>query len=132
MFRIANERSSQLLGVEAVVTLGRLEAGERKFHLLALERRKVVFLPLHWVIVHPIDEASPLHGVTEEAFRASDAEVLVLLTAVDETFSQTVHARCSYKHDEVVWGAKFADMYLRSAEGVVGVDMRRLHGIERL
>jgi inward rectifier potassium channel len=93
MFRIANLRQSQLIEVEATVSLSRLErvgtALVRKFYELPLERKRVVFFPLHWVIVHPIDEVSPLYGLDEEAFRASDPEIFILLTAVDETFSQT-------------------------------------------
>jgi inward rectifier potassium channel len=135
MFRIVNERSNQLIEVRATVTLSRVEMVEgalvRRFHPLELERRKVVFLPLHWVCVHAIDERSPLWGVDEAAFAASDAEVLILLTGVDETFSQTVHARSSYKHDEVVWGARFRDMYVSAADGVVRIDVRRLHEVEK-
>jgi inward rectifier potassium channel len=134
-FRIANERSNQLIEVEATVTLSRLETdrGERirKFYNLSLERKRVVFLPLHWVIVHRIDETSPLYGITPEDFESSDAEFLILLTAIDETFAQTVHARSSYKHHEVVWGAKFRDMFLPSDDGMISIDMRRLHEIER-
>jgi inward rectifier potassium channel len=137
MFRLANERSNQLLEVKATVTLSRMEtAGAtrvRRFHLLALERSRVMFLPLHWVCVHPIDETSPLHGETPERFEASDAEVLILLTAVDETFSQAVQARSSYKPSEVVWGARFRDIFLApDADGIVRIDLRRLHEIERV
>ena len=134
MFRIANERSNELLEVEATVTLARLETlggtTLRRFHPLRLERRRVVFLPLHWVIVHPIDEASPLHGETREGFEASDPEILVLVTAIEETSAQTVHARSSYKQHEVVWGARFRDMFQDSADGRLRVDMRRIHEIE--
>jgi inward rectifier potassium channel len=128
-FRIANARSSQLINVEAVVTLSRLETigggPRRRFYELPLERRSVVFFPLHWVIVHPIDENSPLYGVTREQFLASDAEILVLLTATDETFAQPVHSRTSYKHTEVLWGARFADIYLPPRDRI-GVNLRRL------
>ena len=135
MFRIANERSNQLLEVQATVSLSwrdpSVTTGRgRSFHELALERRTIVFFPLHWVIVHPIDPSSPLWGITPEQFALSDAEVLVLLKGVDETFEQTVHARSSYKYDEVVWGARFTDMYVRTDDGRIGADMRRLHDIE--
>lgn len=135
MFRIVNERSNQLIEVTATVTLSRMEmvdgAQVRRFHPLTLERRKVVFLPLHWVCVHPIDEASPLRGVDAASFADSDAEVLILLTGVDETFSQTVHARSSYKHDEVVWGVRFRDMYVSSDDDILRIDVRRLHDVEK-
>ena len=107
-FRIVNQRSNQLIDMQATVVLSRMEdengARIRRFYPLALEREKVMFLPLHWVIVHPIDQASPLSGVTEEQLIASDAEFLILLTATDETFSQIVHSRSSYKHQEIVSG----------------------------
>ena len=134
MFRLANERSSQLTEVSATVSLSRLEhtsAGPvRRFHELRLDRPRVVFLPLHWVVVHPIDERSPLHGVEAAAFRTSQAEILVLISATDETFAQAVHVRTSYRAEEVAWDARFADMFLRGDEGLVGVDLRKLHEIE--
>jgi inward rectifier potassium channel len=136
MFRIVNERRNQLTEVRATLTLSRQE-GEgpnraRRFHELNLERRRVVFLPLHWVIVHPIDERSPLHGTSAEDFVAADSELLILLSATDETFFQTVHVRSSYKPHEVVWGARFVDMFLPADHGKVGIDLRRLHDVEPL
>jgi inward rectifier potassium channel len=135
MIRVANERSNQLTDVSAAVSLSRLEdssAGRvRRFHDLRLDRARVVFLPLHWVIVHPIDDASPLHGVTAETFVSLEPEILVLVSGVDDTFSQAVHARSSYRAGEVVWEARFGDMFLRTEEeGLVGVDLRKLHDVE--
>ena len=46
----------------------------------------MLFFPLHWVVVHPIDEQSPLRGVTQEEFAASDAEILILLSAMAVSF----------------------------------------------
>ncbi len=134
-FRVANERSNELIEVTATVTLSRYEAGSdgrrvRKFHPLALERRSVVFMPLHWVIVHPIDEQSPLSGETEDSLKISDAEFLILITGTDETFSQTVHSRSSYKFDEVEWGSKFSDLFLSSDR--IAIDLRRIHDTEKM
>ena len=133
-FRIVNSSSNELVDVDATVVLSRIEEHDgkrtRKFHTLPLERDRVRFFPLHWVIVHPIDQASPLYGTTEHDLRAADAEFLILLSATDETSSQHVHSRLSYKHDEVVWGAKFADIFNADGRGM-GIDVRRLHDIER-
>jgi len=131
MFRIANIRSNELLEVRPRVSLSRrrMNGGstEREFHELALERDNVVFFPLSWTIVHPIDEASPLNGVTAEQLKASDAEFMIYLTALDETFSQIVHARASYRADEVVFGARFRNIIDREDEtGMVRVDVRRI------
>ena len=136
MFRIVNQRTSQLIEVQATVSLGRVEWNDgkptRRFYPLTLERQKVVFFPLHWVIVHPINEKSPLFGITEEEFVKSDPEIVILLTGVDETFSQTVHARTSYKHHEVVWGAKFRDMYVNDKDGMMAIDLRKLDEIVKI
>jgi inward rectifier potassium channel len=135
-FRIANQRRSQLIDVEARVLLVLNETvdgvSKRRFHNLALERDRVAFFPLSWTVVHPIDESSPLFGITEESMRTCDAEFTVLLTATDDVFSQMVHARTSYKGDEVVWGAKFTDPFVPSSDGVLRVDLRRLDEYQRV
>jgi hypothetical protein len=41
-----------------------------------------------------------LRKMTQEDCLKADVEILLLLTGMDETFSQTVHARSSYKPDE--------------------------------
>ena len=132
-FRITNARSNQIIEVRAQVQLSRLKPGglSREFHPLKLERDKVTFFPLSWTIVHPIDETSPLWGVTPEQLIASDAEFLILLSGLDETFSQTVHARSSYKADEIVWGVKFASLFEPPRpDGTLAIDISKLDQIE--
>ena len=135
MFRVINERRNQLIEVTARVTLSRMveEGGRRlrKFEPLLLERTTVLFFPLHWTLVHPIDERSPLHGATAESLREAEAEFLVLLTGTDETFSQTVHSRSSYLAEEVVVGARFKDIFVEAGDGRPHIDMRRFHELER-
>jgi inward rectifier potassium channel len=134
-FRIANARSSQLIDVEAKVLFTRFEEtgrqAVRRFYPLTLERESVVFFPLAWTIVHPIDEASPLRGLTADDLRASDAEFLVLLSGIEEAFAQRVHARSSYKWNEVVWGARFADIVHHPSGGEpITIDVSRLDILE--
>ena len=60
------------------------------------------------------------------------AEFLVLLTASDETFMQTVHARSSYRYDEIVWGARFNDIFAQDrAAHDLTVNISRIHAYER-
>jgi len=135
MFRVINERRNQLIEVKARVAFSRMvsENGRRirRFEPLSLERTTVQFFPLHWTLVHPIDEKSPLNGVTAESLRASEAEFMILLTGTDETFSQTVHSRSSYLADEVVVGARFQDMFVDGGDGRPRIDMRRFHEVEQ-
>lgn len=127
MFRIVNGRSNQLIEVHAKVSVSLGRDGARQFHELALEREKVVLFPLSWTIVHPIDESSPLWGLTEKDLRDLDAEFFVVLEAVDETFAQQVHSRTSYKPGEIVWGARFGDVFVRRAGRPLGIDLSKLH-----
>jgi inward rectifier potassium channel len=134
-FRIANARSNQLIEVQVQVILTKIEQSGsstvRKFYDLNLERHRVVFFALSWTIVHPIDPTSPMWGLAPKDLLEADAELLILLTGTDETVSQTVHSRSSYKADEIIWGAKFANMFLRNAtDGIVGMDLSRIHEIE--
>ena len=131
MFRIVNQRSNQLVDVSAEVLFARFvtENGKRirKFDRLELERPQVSFMPLAWTIVHPIIENSPMFDCADEDLRRSEAEILIVIAAFDETFSQMVHTRSSYKPEEIEWNAKFADIYVRD-EGLphVTIDVRKL------
>jgi inward rectifier potassium channel len=134
-FRIANARRSQLIDVQVQAILTKIErvsgTAVRKFYELSLERNRVVFFPLSWTVVHPIDSSSPIWGLTHADLVDADAELLVLLIGTDETVSQTVHSRSSYQADEIVWGAKFANMFMRTeGEGIIGMNLSRIHDIE--
>ena len=136
MFRIVNGRNNQLIELEAKVMFARFvnENGRtvRRFDILELERRKVTFFPLAWTVVHPIDKDSPLFGLKESDLIATDAEILILLTGIDETFAQPVHARSSYKPHTIKFAYKFASLYNEVEEGKpISIDVRRLSEIER-
>lgn len=136
MLRIVNSRSSNLLQVNAQIMFSRLVDvnGElkRRFDQLELERKSVAIFPLTWTIVHPIDENSPLKGMTQEMLKSSNAEILVLLNATDETFASIVHARTSYKPGEIVFGHKFTSIYNKIDEGgLISIDVRKLSEIEK-
>ena len=130
MFRLVNLRNHDLTDVHAMVSFARWveENGQRRrrFDQLVLERDSIIFMPLHWVIVHPITTASPLRDLTPSAFAAADPEIVCLITADDETFAQTVHAKTSYEKSDIVWGGRFRDMYTPDTEKVA-IDLTRLH-----
>ena len=138
-FRIANRRRhNEIIQLEAQVLYTAFETDRegrlvRRYRLLPLERNSVTFFPLSWTIVHPIDEASPLAGRTREDMERDQAEILVLLTGVDETYEQTVHARTSYRADEIIWNARFKSVFRgASTSEVLSIDVSRLHDIERV
>lgn len=134
MLRLVNARKDQLVQVEAEVVFTCLEGGpfprRRGFHRLELERDRITFFPLHWTIVHPIGDDSPLAGLGPDDLARREAEFLVQITAVDEMHDERVRARTSYRPGEIEWGARFADIFEGPDEGVIGIDVRRVHETE--
>jgi inward rectifier potassium channel len=134
-FRIANRRKNEIIQLEAQVLFSAMEPDGRgglvrRYTSLPLERNKVTFFPLSWTIVHPIDPASPLAGKTSEGLVKDEAEVLVLLSGIDETFAQTVHARSSYRAEEIIWNQRFRSIFVQEQGKSLAVNISRLHEIE--
>ena len=129
-FRIVNQRANALMELEAKVLLMTVEgppgALARKYKTLRLERESVYFLPLTWTIVHPIDRESPLDGRTAEELQKLQAEFLILIKGFDDTFSQTVHARYSYRYDEIVWGTRFVPAFQIDPDGDIVLEVGRV------
>jgi inward rectifier potassium channel len=54
-----------------------------------------------------------------------------LLSATDETFAQIVHTRSSYKHHEIRFGRKFANLYRETSDDEpIAIDIRKLSATE--
>ena len=132
MFRIVNQRSNQLIEVKASVSLSLRNpaTGIHTFTPLALEHTRINLFPSNWTIVHPVDKASPLAGMTAADLQRMDAEFIVLIKAFDDTFAQTVFARSSYKAEELIWGRRFAPMVAHPDEGMAVLDLSLLDALE--
>lgn len=135
-FRIVNLRPNMLMELEANVLLMTVDgppgSPSRSYNRLTLERERIYYLPLTWTIVHPIDANSPLYGKTAADLERLQAEFLVLIKAYDDTFSQTVHSRSSYRYDEIEWNAKFIPAFHIAPEGDVVLDVDEVSGHSRL
>lgn len=136
MFRLANQRRSLLIDLEVELNFSYNEEVNgkmvRRFIQLELERKRVSMLTLNWTIVHPLDGNSPLKDVTYEDLVKGEANFAVLLKAFDDTFSQTVHSRTSYQHNEIVWGAKFRPAYDRTEEGQLVLDLSKISHYDKV
>jgi len=129
-FRVVNRRPNSLMELEVRLMLMTVDVesgvAKRNYRLLTVERDRVLFLPLTWTIVHPIDRESPLWGQDAEALERQQAEVMILVKAYDDTFSQTVLARYSYRHDEIEWGRRFAPAFYVDGEGDLVLEVRKV------
>jgi inward rectifier potassium channel len=137
MFRfVSYKENHNLTNVEVTVTFGLTEIdgkAEFKFYRLPLERDRIDSLPMNWTVVHPIDEDSPLYGLTEEDLKATDAEVYVLVRGFDDIFSNTVLQRTSYRFNEIIFNAKFERMYYESDDDTTTiVELNKLHNYKKI
>jgi len=134
MFRLANLRKNILIDLEIGIIFSFNENIDgiisRKFFQLEVERKYVSMLTLNWTVVHPLDENSPIKDMTPEDMEKTEAGFSVLLKAFDDTFSQTVHSRTSYLYDDMVWGAKFKPVFDRDENGVIVLDLGKIHDHE--
>lgn len=120
MVRVTPFKNTNLTDAQAKITMG-MSTNENgvmtnKFYALDLELDKINVLTLSWTLVHPITEDSPLFQYTQEEYEAIHGEIIVMITAFDDMFSNTVAIRTSYTFDEVVYGAKFEPMFTRSTD----------------
>jgi len=131
MFRIVNKRNNLLMELEAKVLLMVVNESNnehnRQYFGLKLAIPNLNFFTLPWTIVHEINESSPLYGKTPAHLENTDAEILILIKGFDDTFSQEVHARYSYRFEEIVWGATFLPAYDIDNKGEIIMDVKQLH-----
>ncbi len=127
MFRMANERSSELIEAEVQVMLSfvDLKEGKRDFVQLDLEISKVNLFAMSWTIVHPITSESMLWDKTPQFWEDCDVEFIILVKAFDDSFGTTVYQRRSYKFWEVQFGKKFVPIATPTATHIQ-IDLDRL------
>lgn len=135
MLRAANERANQILEAEvslSVTRQGRTREGQvmRRFEDLKPTRARSPLFALTWAIMHVIDENSPLHGVTLEAMEATGLQIIVVLSGMDETFAQRIHARHAYLPEDMLWNKRFSDVIVYDEDGRRIIDFGRFHDVE--
>jgi len=111
MLRVANSKSNPLINAKAKLLYSQIESKKgnpvRKFYTLDLEMDKISLFATSWTIVHPITPDSPLYNISSEKIKERNVELILLLSAHDESYNDEVHSRTSYKHNEIIHGAKF-------------------------
>lgn len=127
MIRLANERSSQLIEAEAVVTITWTPRGQqqREYERLDLEIDKITYLALSWTVVHPITETSPIRTWTEQDMHEMGLEMIIQIKAFDDSFGTTVYQRRSYTASEIRWGEKFVSI-IGANERSLTMDLSRM------
>ena len=134
MFRIANKRDNRIIEARIQVSLLQNEISSegielRRVYNLQLMRSESPSFRLSWTVMHPIDENSPLFGKTAASLLDTDTEIIVILTGLDETFSQTIHARYVYNTHDIRWGMRFVDILNKADTGKYSIDYKHFHDV---
>ncbi len=135
--RMANMRANRIVEAQIHVVFSRMEVtleGDsiRRFYELPTTRNRSPLFMFSWTAVHPITEDSPFFGQTRESLAQCSPQLVVSITGLDDTFSQTVHARHSYKLDEIVWGARMVGVLMTAPDGTQSIDYTHFDDIEML
>jgi inward rectifier potassium channel len=132
--RVANRRGNFIVEASVRVTLVRAETTREglffyRLYDLPLARDRSNAIGRSWLILHRIDESSPLRGLTAESLRDADLEIQVAITGIDGTTSQTLHGRHRYLPAELKLGTRYADMLSPKPDGRLELDYAKLHDL---
>lgn len=137
-FRMSNERGNQIVEahLSVVALIDRTTAeGDRIRRLidLPMARERTPMFSLSWVAMHPLDDDSPLRDlVGPDGCDDRLVAIIVGLSGLDDTFSQTVHARHYYQPQDVLWGHRFVDMIETRDDDHIIVHHGRIHDVEEV
>jgi inward rectifier potassium channel len=138
MFKIVNQRNSVLMNtkVHVIATMShkdnRNDQYIRNYYNLTLETDFVRFFPLTWTIVHPITETSPFWNLNVDEIQEKSAELLIIVEAFDETFSQTVLQKHSYAAHQWLENVRFKRNFSANKAGKIVLNIRELNELESI
>ncbi|BAB72911.1 ion channel [Anabaena sp. FACHB-709] len=134
MFRTANQRRNLILEAQMRVYLMRDEITAeggfiRRFHDLKLLRNQTPSFTLSWLALHPIDEFSPLYGMSAESLIQTNTNIIISVSGIDETVAQVVHARYTYTASNILWNSRFVDIFHHTSDGHRYIDYKYFHDV---
>jgi inward rectifier potassium channel len=132
MVRFANERHNIIGNATARLWMFRnvvTSEGHtiRRFDELPLLRNESPALALSWTLFHTLNENSPLQGMDAADFAAARISLVVVVSGYDVVAAQTIHARKSYDHPEILFGHRYVDVLSTAQSGRVRIDYSRFH-----
>lgn len=124
MLRIGNARNTLLHDVNmSLHVLARTVSSEGYQHVavvdLPLLRPRIPVFAILYTIMHAIDAASPLHGLTEAAPEIADLRFFLTLTARDTAVGQEVSDVHTFSGSSLAFGMRYVDAVHRAGSHVV-------------
>lgn len=137
MFRTANQRRNLILEAALRVSLARdaiTKEGDfmRRIYDLNLIRSQNPSFSLSWTAMHPIDDRSPLYGVTSEALAEDETTIIITLSGLDETVGQNIYAHHTFAAKDILWNMRFVDILAWKSNGDRYIDYSHFHDVTPL
>lgn len=131
IFRVGNARGNDVVDATISVTALRDEISAegnhlRRQHDLKLTRSRSPFFVMTWVVMHPIDDESPLRDVDWQNPQNLLA-IVATLVGHDGTYGQTTYARQLYTPSSVRVGHRFVDVISQLPDGRLMIDYTKFH-----
>jgi len=136
MIRVANKRHDliiePLIRMSLIFFNASTEAGDNflRFHDLKLVRNSAPILALSWMVMHVIDESSPLYGQSAETL--NECRIVVTFSGINETLLQATQSHKIYNADDIRWGERFVDILSTTPKGERSIDYSRYHDVESI
>ncbi|XP_038834517.1 ATP-sensitive inward rectifier potassium channel 12-like [Salvelinus namaycush] len=135
MFRLGNMRKSHIVEAHVRAQLIRPHV-TAEGEYLPMEQTDIdvgydegldrLFLVSPLVVVHEINENSPLYCMSSADLTTEDFEIVVILEGMVEATAMTTQARSSYLAREILWGHRFEPVVFEK-EHRYQVDYSRFH-----
>ncbi|CAN5571721.1 hypothetical protein BH11MYX1_BH11MYX1_33330 [soil metagenome] len=114
MFRCGNLRANTIVEtrIHVIASITTLDDRGNPFYKmldLKLVRDRIGGLRRGWVVMHVIDDDSPLKGMDAASAEKAELELEVALMGFDDITLQTVHGTHQYSDDHVKFGHRLAD-----------------------
>ncbi|MCT4641295.1 MAG: hypothetical protein N4A33_03290 [Bacteriovoracaceae bacterium] len=122
MFRLANLRSSKIVNAKvSVVALLSHTTKEgmsmKKLVDLKLVRDETPIFGISWLVLHPIDQSSPLLRFSLDTLIKKDVVVVVSFEGIEEILTQSVHEQKTYIAKDILEAKQFKDILSVNEEG---------------
>jgi inward rectifier potassium channel len=132
--RIANERQNRIFDVRLrlhVLIEHTTAEGQTLQRLveLPLEMAETPVFIMSMVLIHRLDEDSPLHGLSPESVGEQVRFMMASFTGTDDALVQSVYAQKVYTTEDIVFYKRFRDMIDRTPHGSV-MDYSRISDLE--
>ncbi|MGZ3376534.1 MAG: ion channel [Phenylobacterium sp.] len=131
MMRVASRRLQGISEAKARLHYFRNEPYSegrfRRFDELKLVRNSIPVLSLSWTLIHVIDEASPLWGMTDERMAAEAPAIMLSISGFDEAISSSVNDRQTYRRDDLRFDHVFVDVLRDLPNEMIELDITRIH-----